>query len=394
VGTNSISQNRARGASLEYILANGGVITDAVSSQDWPGEAAVDVSLVNWIRSPPTPPEAFVLDGERVDGITAELRSPTRSTGEVKPLSANKLRCFQGPIPAGAGFIISDEEAAKLRADTSVKYDQVVRRYLTGEDIADDPRQQPRRWIIDFARMPLDDAARYKSALDIVRERVKPVREKNNREAYRRHWWLFAEPRRNMRVALADLSRFITSNRIGKRLLLCWTAAGTCPSDLTNVFAFEDDYAMGVLASFAHGAWARSRSSTLEDRLRYTSSTVFASFPWPYPVTDGQRETIAAASRSIIQQRQEICVERNFGLTALYNMVDAGAYTDLRKLHRGLDEAVAAAYGWPKAAARDSDEIVPRLLALNREIVAGNHRYDPFGDLSGPGALDFPAGSA
>jgi hypothetical protein len=53
VGTNSISQNRARGASLEYIVAHGGVITNAVSSQDWPGESAVDVSLVNWIRSPP-----------------------------------------------------------------------------------------------------------------------------------------------------------------------------------------------------------------------------------------------------------------------------------------------------------------------------------------------------
>ncbi|MBK5218062.1 MAG: class I SAM-dependent DNA methyltransferase, partial [Propionibacteriales bacterium] len=37
VGTNSISQNRARSASLEYVVANGGVITDAVSSQKWPG---------------------------------------------------------------------------------------------------------------------------------------------------------------------------------------------------------------------------------------------------------------------------------------------------------------------------------------------------------------------
>jgi hypothetical protein len=37
VGTNSISQNRARSASLDFILANGGVITDAVSSQKWPG---------------------------------------------------------------------------------------------------------------------------------------------------------------------------------------------------------------------------------------------------------------------------------------------------------------------------------------------------------------------
>jgi hypothetical protein len=64
VGTNSISQNRARGASLEYIVATGGVITDAVSSQKWPGEAKVHVSLVNWIKAPNPAPTEFVLDGK------------------------------------------------------------------------------------------------------------------------------------------------------------------------------------------------------------------------------------------------------------------------------------------------------------------------------------------
>jgi MmeI, DNA-methyltransferase domain/MmeI, N-terminal domain/MmeI, helicase spacer domain len=99
VGTNSISQNRARSASLEYITANGGVITDAVSSQDWPGEASVHVSLVNWIKAPTSEPMTFVLDGELVDGITPELRTPGHSTGVVANLKANKGRCFQGPIP-------------------------------------------------------------------------------------------------------------------------------------------------------------------------------------------------------------------------------------------------------------------------------------------------------
>ena len=39
VGTNSISQNRGRGASLDYIVKNGGVIVNAVSTQDWSGAA-------------------------------------------------------------------------------------------------------------------------------------------------------------------------------------------------------------------------------------------------------------------------------------------------------------------------------------------------------------------
>ena len=50
VGTKTIRQNESREASLDYIVANGGTITEAVSHQVWSGEAAVHVSLVNWIK--------------------------------------------------------------------------------------------------------------------------------------------------------------------------------------------------------------------------------------------------------------------------------------------------------------------------------------------------------
>lgn len=58
--------------------------------------------------------------------------------------------------------------------------------------------------------------------------------------------------------------------------------------------------------------------------------------------------------------------------------VDDGAYCDLRDLHRQLDEAVAAAYGWARSAAHDTEESNRRLLELNREIAAGRVPYDPF----------------
>src|SRR5450759_4964796 len=71
VGTNSISQNLGRSASLDYITSNGGTITDAVSSQKWPGEAKVHVSLVNWAKHDYAGP--FLLDGLAVVGITSSL---------------------------------------------------------------------------------------------------------------------------------------------------------------------------------------------------------------------------------------------------------------------------------------------------------------------------------
>lgn len=81
---------------------------------------------------------------------------------------------------------------------------------------------------------------------------------------------------------------------------------------------------------------------------------------------------------SIVARRQAICVEREIGLTALYNEVDDGAYADLRTLHEQLDRAVADAYGWPASAASDADESNRRLLELNAKIAAGEVEYAPF----------------
>ena len=50
VGTNTIRQNYSREGGLDYIVGNGGTITDAVSTQVWSGDAAVHVSIVNWVK--------------------------------------------------------------------------------------------------------------------------------------------------------------------------------------------------------------------------------------------------------------------------------------------------------------------------------------------------------
>lgn len=114
VGTNSISQNRARSVSLDYILANGGVITDAVSSQKWPGEAKVHLSLVSWVKGlddanfsrdgvgvTAVDNGLFILDGLAVSGIDSSLHVNDADAWTPATLIANKGKCFQGPIPVG-----------------------------------------------------------------------------------------------------------------------------------------------------------------------------------------------------------------------------------------------------------------------------------------------------
>jgi hypothetical protein len=378
VATNSVSQGRARKASLNFVVQHGGVITDAISRRKWPGEAVVNVSIVNWIQRPEKPPTRFELDGREVIGISTRLQESKLAVEEYAALPANRGRSFQGPIPAGS-FYLDAEEARTLLADGGADYAEVVRPYLIGDDITDDPAQKPRRWIIDFGLMSLEQAKRYPRALELVRERVKPQRDLNNRAAYRRFWWRFAEPRPAMRDRLGPLQRYVAGNCQGKRFLFSWQDANTCPSNLTNVFAFDDDYAMGVLTSVVHQTWAHSEASTLRIDLRYTPTSCFETFPWP-DADERARDRIGEIAAQLVAQRQTITTREGIGLTEFYNGVDEGAWQPVAELHQALDHEVLAAYGFPRALRENPLELKARLAKLHAEIVAGTRAYAPFGD--------------
>jgi hypothetical protein len=376
VATNSVSQGRARKASLNDVVAHGGVITDAVSRQKWPGEAVVNVSIVNWVQQPAEPPERFELDGREVVGISTRLRESKLSIEEYEPLLENRGRSFQGPIPAGS-FYLDMAEAELLLARSEAAYADVIRPYLIGDDITEEPQQRPRRWIIDFELRSLEESAAYPAALQLVRERVKPERDKNNREAYRRYWWRFAEPRPGMRKTLRPLSRYIAGNAQGKRFLFAWQERNVCPSNLTNVFAFEDDYAMGVLTSVVHQTWAQSEASTLRIDLRYTPTSCFETFPWPEPDA-ARRDRIGALAAELIAARQAITVREGIGLTDFYNALDDGAWQPVAHLHHELDNEVLRAYDFPGSLREDPLELKARLASLHADIEAGRRKYAPF----------------
>lgn len=295
VGTNSISQNRARGASLNYVVERGGVITDAVSKQKWPGEAVVNVSIVNWVKQPERAPGQGRLDGAEVSGISTRLRK----------------------------------------------------------------------------------SKRYPAALALVRDRVKPVRDRNRRKVRRERWWRWAEVAVGLRAAIAPRHRYIAGNAQGKRFLFTWQPPKVCPSNLRNVFAFDDDYAMAVLTSCVHQTWAHSESSTLRVDLRYTPTTCFETFPWP-SATAADRVRIGAIAAQLVSERQAITIREGIGLTALYNAIDDGAWRPIAELHRRLDAAVLGAYGWPADLCVDPLEQKVRLAVRHADIASGRISYDPF----------------
>jgi hypothetical protein len=371
VSTNTLRENKHRLASLRYILENGGVITDAVSSQKWPGEANVHVSLTNWIKNPKEPVAAFTLDGVPVATINSKLEAE-RAINEPIKLKVNGKKAFIGCQPTGEGFILEEDIAHSF---TAAGEGDVVRRYLTSDDLIDVVGSEPSRWIIDFGTMKLEEAAKYPKSLKVVRDKVRSEREGKGRH-FERLWWQFAWPRPPMRLALNDLDRYIVSTLTGKRLFFSWADKDWCPSNLVGVFAFDDDYAMGILASYLFEAWARGESSTFETRIRFTPSTAYETFPWPAP-NAGEKAAVEQASLALLARRREIAVSDQIGLTNLYNLVDDGAYQDLVKLHRTLDEAVVAAYHWPVSIAQNRDELRRRVWALNQQISQGKGIYAP-----------------
>jgi hypothetical protein len=378
VVTNSISQNRNRKPTLEWILDNGAVISDAISKQPWSGEASVNVSIINWIKSPDTDPAAAILDGQSVARISAGLQPASLDVSDAERLVGNRRVGFQGPIPADdGGFILGPAEAVELLARNDAKYSDVVRPYLTSEDIGLVPGPTASRYAIDFNQMSLEHAGAYPAALEIVRTRVKPFRDRNRDRGFRERWWLFGRPRPAMRQALSGLVRFVAGTRHGTVLHFCWCEPRVLASDATNVFALEDDYAIGVLTSGVHRAWAWAQSGSIRADIRYTLTTAFETFPRPTP-SDAQRVAVADVARRLVEQRQAICLKHQIGLTQLSNEVAEGAYAEVKALHDQLDRAVAAAYGWPASAASDPSESNRRLLELNQAIAAGEVEYEPF----------------
>ena len=90
------------------------------------------------------------------------------------------------------------------------------------------------------------------------------------------------------------------------------------------------------------------------------------------------RAKVTAASGALRARRSELCAEHQIGLTKLYNLMDEGAFTDLKALQLELDRAVVAAYGWPKSAAQDGAELVRLRTERNQEITEGVRPHAPF----------------
>jgi hypothetical protein len=116
-----------------------------------------------------------------------------------------------------------------------------------------------------------------------------------------------------------------------------------------NVFAVRSYSGFASIQSRVHEIWARFFGSSLEDRLRYTPSDCFETFP--FPPDWKEIEALERIGEEYYQFRADLMVRNNQGLTATYNRFHDKYEDDieilkLRDLHAQMDRAVLDAYGW------------------------------------------------
>ena len=372
LATNSIRGGANRRV-LERIKEMGDIFM-AWSDRDWILDgAAVNVSMVGFddgseqIRS---------LDGKLVSDINPDLTGTSNLT-KAGVLLENTGIAFKGPSPGGS-FDIPDVLAQEMLSainNSGRSNREVVRPVLNAADIM---KTQRHYWTIDFNQMPLEEATLYEKPFEFVKQTVYPERVANRRKAYRDRWWLYQEPRVGLREALKGLQRYIVTPRLAKHRVFVWTMPEVLANDANVDIAREDDYMLGVLQSKPHVQWALCKGTSLEDRPRYTATTTFETFPFPWspgkePKDDPRVEAIAEAARELVRLRDEWLDGNGTPdlplnqrtLTNLYNR--RPDWLDLA--HKQLDAAVFDAYGWPHDLS--DDEILARLLALNLERAAG-----------------------
>jgi hypothetical protein len=298
-------------------------------------------------------------------------------------LLANNWICSPGVKLHGAGFIVSRVEAEHFGLNQREGLERHIRPYRNGRDLMARSRAQ---LVIDlFGLTEIDVRRRYPEVYQHLLTTVKPERGLNNRASYRDNWWIFGEPRGELRPALEGIPRYVVTVETAKHRVFQFLDASVLPDNKLICLALGDPTSLGVVHSQIHASWYLANAGMIGvfDRPAvYVKTSSFDPFPFP-DATPGQRTIIGDLAEELDATRKEVLAEHtDLTLTGLYNLREKlrqhGPFTaveqDQRRrgrvdiiaeLHDRIDAAVADAYGWPRDLGDEA--IVTRLVALNAE---------------------------
>ena len=297
-----------------------------------------------------------------------------------------------------------DEAQQYINADSH--NEEVLYPFLIANELVGSKTSLPTRYVIDFWPRDLLEAHTYVELFKRVKALVLPDRQKaadeeternkeatadnpkaktnHHHETFLNKWWQLSYPRADMLAAIGKRDRYIVCGCVTARPIFEFISPSIHPNAALMVFPYEDDYSFGILQSGIHWTWFINRCSTLKGDPRYTSNTVFDSFPWPQTATLGQIKRVAAAAVSLRTKRRALLDKHDMSLRELYRTIDGPGTSPFKTAHALLDEAVRDAYGMSK-----KESVLEFLLDLNQTVSAREQAGEP---VTGPGLPPTAAG--
>ncbi|WFU56824.1 N-6 DNA methylase [Bradyrhizobium pachyrhizi] len=406
IASNTIAQGDTRKAALKKILDTGGSIARAQRRYRWPGEAAVVVSIIHVIKGAAPSP---VLDGIAVPTITCFLLGGGPNEDPIQ-LASNDDGAFEGMVPYGDGFMATGNEFR-----SSASSGKWVFPFARGKVVNATVEAKPPDFIVYFGDTPLasiDD----NELVAALAARVKPDRARRSKEVAQADWWTFWRPRVRLWNIIRSKNSILIRTRVSPHHAIIRYKTPVIPDTSLVAFPHENDAWFSMLQSRVHELWARFFSSSMKDDLRYTPSDCFRTFPFPHAFeTDRTLDDIGKSYQAF---RAEMMLDRNEGLTKIYNRFHARSenghdVAHLRNLHAEMDRVVLRAYGWPDLAecavpefieqqvdegkkpktrldwpAEFKDNVLGRLLELNAERAAAERAMGVVSTVVGDDEID------
>ncbi|WP_235897776.1 class I SAM-dependent DNA methyltransferase [Neoaquamicrobium microcysteis] len=319
----------------------------------------------------------------------------TRAEG----LQATRGLSSRGVQLMGAGFIITPTQAKHLGLGRIDGLEHHIREYRNGRDLTARSRNA---MVIDLFGLSASDLRhRFPEVYQHLMERVrydleengqprvdkdgrKLGREWNARQSYKDNWWIFGEPRKDLRPALEGLPRYIATVETTKHRVFQFLNASVMADNMIVVVADADAATLAILSSRIHTSWAPVMGGWLGygNDPRYSKSRCFDPFPFPDPSED-LRQQLRDAGEELDALRKKVLADHpDLTLTGLYNVLEKlkagteltdkdedvkerGLVLILKELHETIDRLTAQAYGWPEDLS--DEQILERLVALNAE---------------------------
>lgn len=363
VGTSAIRVGDAREASLDYVVSHGGTITNAVSSRLWPGEAALSVSMVNWVKGAAEGPHLLTVDGQvfPMERIAPHLQLHA-DVSITKMLKANKLGSTMGVI-FGSDAFVSTSDSFPL--DT-LRGKPFLRPVASGTPLLTGELRRAPEFCIFLANCASESAAAEigGQAFEHLRRHARPhvVAVAGTYPGWLGRWWQPWAPRPDFWETVARMRRYIACSNPQARPIFAFLSTSFVPTNTLQVFAFDDDYSFGVIQSGFHWEWTKVKGGRVTERIRYTTD-VWRTFPWPQEPADHQIAAVATAARELRRARSKLMEENGWSLRQLYQAAEVEGLHPLKDAQAALDVSVRAAYGAP-----DDQDPVEFLLELNQLV--------------------------